>query len=173
MSEKVVNQLVERQAAALASPKAYTFVPDQNWDGNDGSWSTFIIQVGTPPQYFRVLPSINGRETWVPAPIDCQRGGAGAATLEVSSLSEARPPLSCCRHLMPDLHALRISPRCAIIAFPSRGIVLQVLAQVNFAVEAIQGRAIQLDATGSVEYVRPHTLVAIAWEMTMMPLPTS
>ena len=55
-------------------PNAYVFVPDQVWDGNDGSWSTFIIQVGTPPQYFRVLPSVNGRETWIPMPLDCDRG---------------------------------------------------------------------------------------------------
>ena len=74
MSNKVVDQLVERQPAAPATPKAYAFVFDQNWDGNDGSWSTFIIQVGTPPQYFRVLPSINGRETWIPVPVNCQQG---------------------------------------------------------------------------------------------------
>ncbi|KAL8718391.1 MAG: hypothetical protein Q9225_004466 [Loekoesia sp. 1 TL-2023] len=74
MSDKFIDQLLEPRAAAPPSPKAYALVPDQNWDGNDGSWSTFIIQVGTPPQYFRVLPSINGRETWIPVPLDCQRG---------------------------------------------------------------------------------------------------
>lgn len=74
MSSKIDYHLFERQAASQGSPKAYVFVPDQNWDGNDGSWSTFIVQVGTPPQYFRVLPSINGRETWVPMPSDCQQG---------------------------------------------------------------------------------------------------
>ncbi|KAL8834995.1 MAG: hypothetical protein Q9170_003485 [Blastenia crenularia] len=79
MSDKILDQLVERQAAAPASPKAYSLVPDQNWDGNDGSWSTFIIQVGTPPQYFRVLPSVNGRETWVPIPKDCQQGKSWCA----------------------------------------------------------------------------------------------
>lgn len=68
------NHLIERQAAPTGSTKAYSFVADQNWDGNDGSWSTFIIQVGTPPQYFRVLPSINGAGTWVPMPELCERG---------------------------------------------------------------------------------------------------
>ncbi|KAL8808467.1 MAG: hypothetical protein Q9182_000017 [Xanthomendoza sp. 2 TL-2023] len=67
-------QLIERQTATPSRAKAFVAIPDQNWDGNDGSWSTFIIQVGTPPQYFRVLPSINGRETYIPLPTDCQRG---------------------------------------------------------------------------------------------------
>ncbi|KAI4228860.1 MAG: hypothetical protein LQ349_006483 [Xanthoria aureola] len=68
------THLIERQIDTLNIAKPFVFVPDQNWDGNDGSWSTFLIHVGTPPQYFRVVPSINGQETWIPLPIDCQRG---------------------------------------------------------------------------------------------------
>ncbi len=68
------THLIERQTDTPDTAKPFVFVPDQNWDGNDGSWSTFLIHVGTPPQYFRVLPSINGQETWIPLPIDCQRG---------------------------------------------------------------------------------------------------
>ncbi|KAL8715954.1 MAG: hypothetical protein Q9220_000621 [cf. Caloplaca sp. 1 TL-2023] len=76
MSDSHMMQLIERQTApsSSSSSKAFAVPPDQNWDGNDGSWSTFIIQVGSPPQYFRVLPSINGQETWIPVPIDCQQG---------------------------------------------------------------------------------------------------
>ncbi|KAL9000651.1 MAG: hypothetical protein Q9169_000687 [Polycauliona sp. 2 TL-2023] len=69
-------QLVDRQTKAPGTPKPFVFVPDQVWDGSDGAWSTFVISVGTPPQYFRVIPSINGQETWIPLPIDCQRGQA-------------------------------------------------------------------------------------------------
>ncbi|KAH6612371.1 aspartic peptidase domain-containing protein [Boeremia exigua] len=42
-----------------------------NWIGNDGSWSTFSLQVGTPPQPFQVLPSISGQTIYVPVDEDC------------------------------------------------------------------------------------------------------
>ena len=43
----------------------------QDFDGNDGLWSTFLISIGTPPQVFRVLPATNGQETWLPIPEGC------------------------------------------------------------------------------------------------------
>lgn len=49
----------------------FSFAPSQAWDGNDGSWSTFTVRVGTPPQDFRVLISTAGQETWVPVPEGC------------------------------------------------------------------------------------------------------
>jgi hypothetical protein len=33
-------------------------------DGNDGAWSSFTVQVGTPPQAVRLLPSITGNSIW-------------------------------------------------------------------------------------------------------------
>jgi len=33
-------------------------------DGNDGAWSTFAVQIGTPPQAVRLLPSITGNAIW-------------------------------------------------------------------------------------------------------------
>lgn len=55
--------------------------PTGNWDGNDGGWSTFAIRVGTPPQYFRVLPSTSGTDTWIPLADQCSTNPArcGAA----------------------------------------------------------------------------------------------
>ena len=41
------------------------------WDGNDGLWNTFIVQIGTPPQDFRVLPSILEQAVWIPHPQGC------------------------------------------------------------------------------------------------------
>ena len=41
------------------------------WDGNDGLWNSFIVQVGTPPQDFRVLPSILEQAVWIPHPQGC------------------------------------------------------------------------------------------------------
>lgn len=49
----------------------FSFAPSQAWDGNDGSWSTFIVRVGTPSQDFRVLISTAGQETWIPVPEGC------------------------------------------------------------------------------------------------------
>lgn len=48
-----------------------SLAPSLLFDGNDGHWSTFNISVGTPPQYFRVLPSTVGQELWVPVPEGC------------------------------------------------------------------------------------------------------
>ena len=55
---------------------AFSIPPSQVWDGNDGAWSTFVIRVGNPPQYYRVLPATSSDETWVPAPDDCDKGMA-------------------------------------------------------------------------------------------------
>ncbi|KAK6434991.1 hypothetical protein LTR95_008826 [Oleoguttula sp. CCFEE 5521] len=46
-------------------PAPWSWKPSSYWDGNDGSWNTFIVEVGTPQQPFRVLPSTAGQETWV------------------------------------------------------------------------------------------------------------
>lgn len=40
-------------------------------DGNDGPWSSFVIQVGTPPQVLRVLASTTVPETWVISTLGC------------------------------------------------------------------------------------------------------
>ena len=53
------------------APEPINFAPSQYWDGNDGSWSSFAIRVGTPSQIFRVLPSTAGQETWIPRPETC------------------------------------------------------------------------------------------------------
>jgi hypothetical protein len=49
----------------------FSFAASQSWDGNAGSWSTFIVRIGTPPQDFNVLPSTNGQQTLVPVPQGC------------------------------------------------------------------------------------------------------
>jgi hypothetical protein len=52
----------------------YTVPPSQKFDGNDGSWSTFKINVGTPGQDFRVLPSTKSGVTQVIVPDGCRTG---------------------------------------------------------------------------------------------------
>ena len=67
-----MDQLAARQLNS--SPQAYSFIPSQNWDGNDGAWSTFVVRVGTPSQYFRVLPALSDTYTYLPLPLNCSQG---------------------------------------------------------------------------------------------------
>lgn len=53
-------------------PAPFLVSPTFSFDGNDGNWSTFAVDVGTPPQSFRLLPSNVGSETWVPISQGCQ-----------------------------------------------------------------------------------------------------
>lgn len=52
-------------------PLPYIFEPSHQWHGSDGPWSTFLVNVGTPPQTFHILPATNVQETWVPLPQAC------------------------------------------------------------------------------------------------------
>ncbi|KAH3945888.1 hypothetical protein HBI81_092710 [Parastagonospora nodorum] len=56
------------------APEPYVVPPSQAFDGNDGSWSTFKISVGTPGQDFRVLPSTKSGVIQVVVPDGCQKG---------------------------------------------------------------------------------------------------
>jgi hypothetical protein len=62
------------RATGTAAPEPYVVPPSQKFDGNDGSWSTFKVTVGTPGQDFRVLPSTKGSVTYVVAPEGCLEG---------------------------------------------------------------------------------------------------
>ena len=61
------------RATSTSQAQPFSFPTSQTWDGNDGSWSTFIISVGTPPQIFRILPATRADETWVPTPAGCSQ----------------------------------------------------------------------------------------------------
>ncbi|KAI7184775.1 acid protease [Hortaea werneckii] len=54
------------------TPFPLALQPSWSFDGDDGSWSSFLIEVGNPPQSFRVLPSTSVSEVWVPLPQGCQ-----------------------------------------------------------------------------------------------------
>ena len=59
-------------SSSTGLPAPFSVSPSWSWDGDDGSWSTFQISVGTPEQSFRILPSTTGAETWVPIPVGCE-----------------------------------------------------------------------------------------------------
>ena len=68
-------------------PAPFSVSPSWSWDGDDGSWSTFSISVGTPSQSFRVLPSTTGSETWVPIVDGC--GGFLSSVVDCGTLRGA------------------------------------------------------------------------------------
>src|SRR4051812_44324038 len=55
-------------------PTPYVIPPSQQFDGNDGQWSTFKLSVGSPGQDFRVLASTKSGETWLVVPEGCLEG---------------------------------------------------------------------------------------------------
>lgn len=52
-------------------PPPISVAPSQEWNGNDGNWSTFILRVGTPEQNFKVLPASGSNEILLPIPEGC------------------------------------------------------------------------------------------------------
>lgn len=56
-------------------------------DGDDGSWSSFALRVGSSEQIVRVLPSTAGQETWVVSPQGCPPGRNGTSTSSPCSQS--------------------------------------------------------------------------------------
>ena len=58
--------------SANAVPAPFSLTPAWVWAGDDGSWSTFRIEVGTPAQAFNILPSTTGSEVWLPNTIGCE-----------------------------------------------------------------------------------------------------
>lgn len=56
--------------------------PSSFWGGSDGTWSTFPVDVGSPPQRFNVLPSVGGSQLWLPDPnLACEGEGDLCPTL--------------------------------------------------------------------------------------------
>lgn len=57
--------------AAERLPAPISIPPSRDFEGNDGPWSTFSIQIGTPPQRVKVLVSTASSQTWVVVPDGC------------------------------------------------------------------------------------------------------
>ncbi|EME46657.1 hypothetical protein DOTSEDRAFT_70614 [Dothistroma septosporum NZE10] len=67
------QSLLEPRSGNSTSIPAPIFIsPDENWDGIDGSWSTFTLRLGTPPQYVRTCLSFASYQTLAILPQGCQ-----------------------------------------------------------------------------------------------------
>ncbi|KAL8967553.1 MAG: hypothetical protein Q9183_002863 [Haloplaca sp. 2 TL-2023] len=51
--------------ATSSDPEPISVSPSQYWEGNDGPWSSFTLQVGTPVQDVRVLVSTSSQVSWI------------------------------------------------------------------------------------------------------------
>ena len=58
-------------AWSTSTPAPIEFPASQDFDGPDGPWSSFALQVGTPPQTVKVLISTASDQTWVVLPQGC------------------------------------------------------------------------------------------------------
>lgn len=54
-----------------SGPAPIVVPPSQTFDGNDGPWSSFNLQLGTPAQDVTVLVSTAGYQTWAVVPAGC------------------------------------------------------------------------------------------------------
>lgn len=68
------NWLQRRAGPSL--PAAIVVAPSQHFDGNDGPWSSFEIEIGTPAQTVRVLPSTKSSQTFAVNPQGCTSSDA-------------------------------------------------------------------------------------------------
>jgi hypothetical protein len=76
-------------------PVPIVVAPAQSFDGFDGNWSTYAVNVGTPPQKFYVLPGTQVSETWVILPDGCEApptDPANCETLRGAQAFNGQPP---------------------------------------------------------------------------------
>ncbi|OCK76062.1 acid protease [Lepidopterella palustris CBS 459.81] len=71
----ILARLCQCANSTLGLPDPLSLPPSQYWDGDDGPWSTFLVQVGTPPQQVRLLPATGESSTWVVLPEGCTSTG--------------------------------------------------------------------------------------------------
>lgn len=64
------HQLPSR-ATNTTVPAPVVFPPSQEFEGNDGPWSTFTLRLGTPEQNVNVMVSTASYQTWAVVPQGC------------------------------------------------------------------------------------------------------
>lgn len=91
---RVATRFTQHLAVRASTVPAPIVIPlSQNFEGNDGPWSTFTLRIGSPAQDVTVMISTAGYQTWavVPQgcpssePADCAKLRGGAFTYNQSS----------------------------------------------------------------------------------------
>lgn len=59
------------ESRELSLPAPIVIPASQDFDGNDGPWSSFALRLGTPEQTVKVMISTAGSQTWVVLPEGC------------------------------------------------------------------------------------------------------
>ena len=80
---QAVADILEERAANDTVPAPISFTPDENWDGLDGSWSSFTLRIGTPQQFVRTFVSFNSYQTWAVLPQGCQAAASQSSCAQV------------------------------------------------------------------------------------------
>ena len=71
----MLDRILSRRATPKV-PAPLSIRPTQQFDGNDGPWSSFPVEIGTPPQTVRALISTASSQTWAVDPQGCQPSDA-------------------------------------------------------------------------------------------------
>jgi hypothetical protein len=73
---------------------ALSITPSGYWIGNDGTWSTFNIGVGTPPQTLQLLPATSQQGVFVVVPEGCPLDVPASCDTLRGNIFETRDDLS-------------------------------------------------------------------------------
>ena len=79
--------LTKRASASVPAP--FPVQPSGHFEGNDGNWSTFLVNVGTPQATYRALVSTSSLYTWLTDAEGCE--GASGIPANCPSLRGAPP----------------------------------------------------------------------------------
>lgn len=86
---RISSKILIFTPACIISFRAEAETSDtQRREGDDGSWSSFALRVGSSQKVVRVLPSTAALETWVVSPLGCPFGRPG--TSNSTTCSESR-----------------------------------------------------------------------------------
>ena len=79
LSHALAHGIQELDTRSSTVPAPISITPDGKWDGVDGSWSSFTLKLGTPPQEVQTFISWSVYQTWAILPQGCENAANYAA----------------------------------------------------------------------------------------------